>query len=330
MQIALFHGTQKDRLTTDEELNRRPPTKRDRLFAILRFFLFASASGLFLTSLSILLSKIPATASLLQQAEAGTPSASIMLIIDSFGLLAVIGLSRFAAKIEGRPLGAFGLPLRDAFRKRFALGLIWGVILASLDIGCTYLLGGYSFGNFALVPREALSDGAAWALAFIMVGLFEEFLYRGYALHSLSIGVGFWPAAILLSAIFGGLHLMNAGEGIVGALDVMLYGLFACFTLRRTGNLWFAVGLHSAWDFSLTFLYSAPGSGMHAKGQLLRAALHGPAWLTGGAAGPEGSVIGLAVLILSFPVFSALFPIASVREDRCWERLRAMRVYQKK
>ncbi|WP_414633356.1 CPBP family intramembrane glutamic endopeptidase [Acidisarcina polymorpha] len=192
---------------------------------------------------------------------------------------------------------------------RFALGVIWG-LLALLDIGCTYLLGGYSFGSFALSPGKVLIFGAASALAFIMVSLFEEFLFRGYALHSLTIGVGFWPAAFLLSAIFGGLHLTNTGEGIVGALDVMLYGLFACFTLSRTGNLWFAVGLHSAWDFSLTFLYSVPGSGMHAKGQLLQATLHGPAWLTGGAAGPEGRVIGLAVLILSFPVFSALFPIA--------------------
>jgi len=100
--------------------------------------------------------------------------------------------------------------------------------------------------------------------------LFEEFLFRSYLLHSLATGVGFWPPAVLLSAIFGGLHLTNAGEGIAGALDVMLYSLFACFTLSRTGNLWFAVGLHLAWDFSLTFLYSVPGSGMHAKGSYCR------------------------------------------------------------
>lgn len=310
MQISLLRGTQEDGQITDDDVKHKPPTKRDRLFAILRFFLFAAAIGIFLTGLKIVLSKMPATASLLQQVDAGTTTASITLIIDSIGLIAVIGLSSFVAKVEGRPLGAFGLPLREAFRKRFALGVIWGLTLALLDIGCTYLLGGYSFGRFALSPGAVLSFGAAWALAFIMVGLFEEFLFRGYVLQSLSIGVGFWPAAILLSAIFGALHLTNAGEGIVGALDVMLYGLFACFTLSRTGNLWFAVGLHAAWDFSLTFLYSVPGSGMHAKGQLLQATLHGPAWLTGGAAGPEGSVIGLAVLILSFPVFSALFPIA--------------------
>ena len=84
--------------------------------------------------------------------------------------------------------------------------------------------------------------------------------------------------------------------------------LLACFTLRRTGNLWFAIGLDAAWDFSLTVLYSVPSSGMHAKGALLRSTLSGPAWLTGGADGPEGSVLGLAVLLGSFLFLRVLFP----------------------
>lgn len=145
-------------------------------------------------------------------------------------------------------------------------------------------------------------------MGFILVGLFEEFLYRGYAQHTLGIAFGFWPAAILLSALFAALHLMNAGESIIGALDVFIYSLFACFTLQKTGNLWFAVGLHAAWDFSLTFLFSVPGSGMQGKGQLLASILHGPRWLTGGRAGPEGSAIGLAVLLISFPIFAKLSP----------------------
>lgn len=142
----------------------------------------------------------------------------------------------------------------------------------------------------------------------MMAALFEEFLFRGYALYALGIGLGFWPASILLSALFAGLHLMNSGESPIGALDVMIYSLFACFTLRRTGTLWFAVDLYAAWDFSLTFIYSVPGSGMHATGQLLGSSLRGPAWLTGGSAGPEGSAVGLAVLIVSFFVFPKLFP----------------------
>jgi membrane protease YdiL (CAAX protease family) len=172
----------------------------------------------------------------------------------------------------------------------------------------TSLLGGFRFGGFALSAVDAIKYLLLWALAFTVAGLFEEVLYRGYALHALSAGIGFWPAAVILSALFGGLHLFNPGETAIGAIDVFTYGVFACLTLRRTGNLWFAIGIHSAWDFSLTVLYSVPGSGMQATGHLLHSSLQGPTWLTGGPDGPEGSVIGLTVLLAAFLLFPRFFP----------------------
>ena len=181
-----------------------------------------------------------------------------------------------------------------------------------MDIGATHLLGGYSFGTLALSPNEILLYGLGWAVAFSLAGIYEEFLFRGYALFTLTDGIGFWPAAALLSALFGALHLTNAGEGLLGALNVFLYALFACFTLQRTGNLWFAIGAHAAWDYSQTFIYSVPDSGMRASGQLLHSSLHGPTWLTGGTVGPEGSAIGIVALLLSFIAFSKVFPNSQI------------------
>jgi uncharacterized protein len=284
------------------------PTLKVRLLSIVKFLLFAAVMAAVLLSINFLLTILPHTAPLMQQVQAGTMSASVLLLIDGTGFVAILLLSGFAAKIETLPFRTFGLPLRDAFRRRFWQGMLWGLILALLDIGLTYLLGGYSFGVVTLSVGQTASYGLAWALAFTLAGLFEEFLYRGYGLYALSVGIGFWPAAICISLLFAGLHLMNAGESIVGALDVMLYSLFACLTLRRTGNLWFAVGLHAAWDYSMTFLYSIPGSGMQATHQLLHSNLHGATWLTGGSAGPEGSVIGLVVLAASIALFAILFP----------------------
>jgi hypothetical protein len=43
-------------------------------------------------------------------------------------------------------------------------------------------------------------------------------------------------------------------------------------------------------------------------GHMLNARLSGPAWLTGGSAGPEGSVINLIFDILWFPIFAFLYP----------------------
>jgi membrane protease YdiL (CAAX protease family) len=89
---------------------------------------------------------------------------------------------------------------------------------------------------------------------------------------------------------------------------VLFFSLFACFTLRRTGSLWFAVGLHAAGDYAESFVYSVPDSGMKATGHLLNSSFHGARWLTGGTIGPEGSVLDFVVFLIAFIVFARLYP----------------------
>jgi hypothetical protein len=282
-------------------------TTKQRLIAISRFLLFAVAAALVLFGVNIALGKFPSTAHLLQQTQSGTLTVALVLIVDGIGLLAVLLLSWTAVKLEHGSFSSTGLPLRNPFPAKFWQGIVWGLILATSDMLITRLLGGFRFGGFALSAADAIKYILLWAFAFTVVGLFEEILFRGYPLHALSAGIGFWPAAVILSALFGGLHLFNPGETAIGAIDVFIYGLFACLTLRRTGNLWFAIGIHAAWNFSLTILYSVPGSGMQATGHLLHSTLQGPTWLTGGPDGPEGSVIGLAVLLADFLLFPRFF-----------------------
>ena len=145
-------------------------------------------------------------------------------------------------------------------------------------------------------------------MLFTCVGLFEEFAFRGYLQFTLGDGIGFWPAAILLSLLFGAAHLSNPGEGKIGAASVVLVGLFFAFTLYRTGNLWYAVGLHASFDWGETFLYSVPDSGTVMNGHLSNALLHGPKWLTGASVGPEGSVFCFVTMGLQFLVVMWLFP----------------------
>ncbi len=150
---------------------------------------------------------------------------------------------------------------------------------------------------------------------FVLVGLFEEFMLRGYSQFTLARGIGFWPAAAVLSCAFGLIHLGNDGEHWPGLLAAACIGFFFCLTLRRTGNLWFAVGFHAAWDWGETFFYSTPDSGMVAPGHLLRSSLHGPEWLTGGSVGPEGSVFCFVVIALAWIAFERLHPAATVRSN---------------
>ncbi len=83
---------------------------------------------------------------------------------------------------------------------------------------------------------RVLKFAVFWAGFFLIVGFYEEFFTRGYTQFTLTDGVGFWPAAILLSLGFGALHLENPGESWVGILGAIVIGFFFCLTLRRTGK----------------------------------------------------------------------------------------------
>jgi membrane protease YdiL (CAAX protease family) len=108
--------------------------------------------------------------------------------------------------------------------------------------------------------------------------------------------MSFWPAAVLLSFAFGAIHGGNPGESKTGLLAAGFIGFFLCLTLRRTGDLWWAVGFHMAWDWGESYLYSVPDSGAMLPGHLLHSSLHGPVWLTGGSVGPEGSYLVFVVI----------------------------------
>ena len=212
------------------------------------------------------------------------------------------------AQIESRSPGTYGLPLRGAFGRLFWQGCLIGLLEVSGLIGLIAAFGGYSFGDLALCGQELLRWGMLWAVLFIFVGLFEEFLFRGYTQYTLAESIGFWPAAALLSCLFGAVHLRNPGEGWVGAAGVATIGLIFAFALRRTGNLWLVVGWHASFDFGETFLYSVPNSGVVFSGHLSNASLHGAAWLTGGTVGPEGSVFSFLTMGILALAIHVLFP----------------------
>jgi len=143
---------------------------------------------------------------------------------------------------------------------------------------------------------------------FVFVGLFEEFLFRGYTQYTLAESIGFWPAAVVLSLLFGRVHLSNPGESPAGVAGVVMIAMIFAFALRRTGSLWLVVGWHASFDFGETFLYSVPNSGIVFEGHLSHASLHGASWLTGGSAGPEGSIFSFLTMGMLALAIHFLFP----------------------
>jgi len=248
-----------------------------------------------------------------QKQQSGlTPTGLIAL--EAIDLLATVSALLLMCRIERRRIADYGFraPSGDAGR-RFGEGLVWGVAMVVAICSLLRIEGHFWFGPLALHGMLALRYGLLWALGTLMVGFFEETLFRGYSQSTLSSGIGFWPSAFVLSAVFGLTHLSDRGYTGLGLVTAALFGLLSCFSLRRTGSLWLGIGFHAAFDFSETYLFSPPNGGLATvSSHLFSSSISGPSWLTGGGTGVEGSVNGLAVFAIIFLLFNWIHPARKV------------------
>ena len=120
--------------------------------------------------------------------------------------------------------------------------------------------------------------------------------------HRAAEGSAFWQAAWITSTLFGLIHTYNGGENWMGIFAAACIGFVFCVSVRVTGSAWWAIGCHAAWDWSESYFYGTANSGLLARGHLLTTAPSGNSLLSGGADGPEGSVLvlGAVVLLLVF------------------------------
>jgi membrane protease YdiL (CAAX protease family) len=244
---------------------------------------------------------IPGVRAMLREVSVTAPRITPALLIfqDAITASAALLTALVMTRIEQRSFADYGLPRRAAFGKRFWQGWIYGFTMISALLGLLAALRGFSIQGATTVGLVTVREGLLYFGGFIATAVFEEFAFRGYLQSTLQLTTGFWPAAVILAVAFVGVHILNPGETRFGLAMVGCFALLAAFTLRRTGNLWFIIGLHAAWDWGETFFYSVPDSGVPAVGHFLRSEFHGPEWLTGGTVGPEGSVLVFGVMALA-------------------------------
>ena len=242
----------------------------------------------------------------------------LALLNEAIPFLAVLLVTWIMSKIERRPNSVYGL---GGSRKvaHFFAGLTGGVVCLSLLVLTLWKTGLLVIDSRLLFGGDIFRYGAIWLVGFLLVGLFEEYLTRGYIQYTLTRGlaglyrwafkthasmtrhgeaVGFWSSAVILSFLFGLSHGKNPGESPIGVLSAGLVAMVFCLSLWRTGSLWWAIGFHAAWDWSQSFLYGVADSGMIIQHRFLATHPVGRAILSGGATGPEGSIYILAVFAL--------------------------------
>ncbi|HKD51437.1 MAG TPA: type II CAAX endopeptidase family protein [Candidatus Acidoferrum sp.] len=236
--------------------------------------------------------------------------AIVFLVQDAITLIGVVIATWVMARWEHRRLSSYGLPGKNAFGRRFWEGAVFGYASVSVLILLIFLAGGYTAGTLALHGAALVRATLLWLLASLAIGFAEEYLFRGYPQFILTQGMGFWPAALLVSFLFGALHYFTKPyERWPDGASTGLLALFICLTLRRTGDLRFAIGFHTAFDFAAIFVYSGPNGGRLAPDRLLTATFHGADWLTGGKLGPEASLLVFPVIAAMFLLFQFLYRI---------------------
>jgi membrane protease YdiL (CAAX protease family) len=219
----------------------------------------------------------------------------IGLLVELGMLAAALGFGGFAirrARAEGRPvLDLLGL----RWDRSAAPDLLAGAAITAFAMaGIFYaelMLGAISVGAVSASSALQLAAGAAGKLAATFK---EELIMRGLLLSGLLLALrGRAPLAIGISALaFGLIHLSNPGATATSVAGNALGGVIYGSAFVMTGKLWLPIGLHFAWNFTQGPLLGFPVSGMDAGG-LQHIHDIGPAWLTGGAYGPEAGAVGI-------------------------------------
>jgi uncharacterized protein len=281
-----------------------------------RILIFLALSIAIGVALSVPLAVVPGVkdyvASIADRQKHGIITPLDTLLGEGFAVVAVLAAAAIMTLIEKRSFADYSLPWGEAFGKRFWQGMVLGFAMLSVLLLAIGGLRGFSLDGLAVSGSTAIRYGLEWALVFFLVAVFEDFTFRGYLQSALGDGIGFWPAAIVLAVLFGGIHYSNTGEAVFGCLMAGSFGLLEAFALSRVGSLWLLFGMHLSWDWAETFFYGTPDSGAVGLGHLFNSSFHGARWLTGGSVGPEGSWLVLGVLVLWAVVIHFLFPKRAV------------------
>ncbi len=187
-----------------------------------------------------------------------------------------------------------------------ALGafLMAGVFVVELLFGWITVTGSFfadGEGRFAVAILGPL-------IVFIVVGITEEVLARGYEIRNMAEGFNTRSlskrqsvllAWLVSSSLFGMLHVFNPNATWYSTANLMLAGLFLGVGYILTGSLAISIGLHITWNFFQGNVFGFPVSGNDfASATFIAVTQGGPPLWTGGAFGPEAGLIGIVAVVI--------------------------------
>lgn len=221
------------------------------------------------------------------------------------GLGALVGVAVVARYIDRRSLAGYGLQGNRAWWRDLAVGVALATTVQAVVVGIG-LASGWAVVTETVVPESggfALAMLASLAL-FVVVGLYEELVVRGFVLTNIAegfAGYGATVAAVIAivgsSLLFGAIHLANANASLVAVAGIAVVAVTLGVSYVLTGRLGLAIGFHAAWNTAMGVLFGYPVSGFEAPASVLVVDSVGPTIWTGGAFGPEAGLLGVLAAV---------------------------------
>jgi hypothetical protein len=217
--------------------------------------------------------------------------------------LAVLIAGRY---VDRRRVRDFGLRIDRGWWLDCGFGLALGAALLTLVFLVALALGWVRVTG-TLQPRAGFAVRFAGLVAiFVVVGVYEELLLRGYLLTNAAEGLVGWlgdrgavvGATALSSLVFGLAHANNPNATLLSTLAIVLAGVMLAAGYVLTGDLAVPIGLHTTWNLFQGGVYGFPVSGLGVGASVVAVEETGPDVVTGGAFGPEAGLLGLGAMVV--------------------------------
>lgn len=219
-----------------------------------------------------------------------TRNGDVMMLASAVAAFPTIGVVVLCQRfIDGQPLELLGVRFNA---RDFAVGAAAATITVLALLSLLVLLGNASISGLT-EPWPLLRVVSLLPLVLLQSGT-EELVCRGYLLRTSLRVLGPVSSTALVSLFFGALHLLNPDTSLLSFSSTVLIGVLFSIVTLKTNSLWAAVGLHTAWNFTLGTIASLPVSGLRLS-HLFDVSVEGPLWVTGGGYGLEASVLMVAV-----------------------------------
>lgn len=225
------------------------------------------------------------------------------LLSTVFGTLAAIFYCRC---IEMRPVRSMGARKKGFFPMYFS-GLAAGFVMMSFIALISACLG---ITRIKLCSNINFGILALFFIGFVVQGMSEEFIFRGYLMTTIGGSGKHTAVAVAVSSLgFALAHAGNPGFGPLPFVNLFLFGAFAALCVILFDNIWGVCAIHSMWNFAQGNIYGISVSGSADTESVFRSVPNSAhAFLTGGEFGIEGSL--LTTFVLGIGIAMSLFMIS--------------------